>query len=385
MVEKNHFDKLFVSYLSNELSAEEDADVIKSINSDPALHEHFEELKNVFRLLEVKKDIDNINIEEELKHFVSIYKAKQNEPPKIIEAVYDIAGAEDKKKFNKYNFVRALAVAASLLLVLGIGWRMLNSKEVKNSAIEYKSRSVKDSRELITRNEVNVSGVTRRFLLRDGTEVTLWDESIVSFSDPFSADKRDIDLKGKAGFKVAKDKTRPFKVLSGDITTTALGTEFIVTNFATEQTITVHLIEGKVMVNSAENAKIKLKKPVYLLSGQELLYNKQTADVIVRKIRKSTSSGELATEQNLITEDPSVPENSKGSWYMFNNQSLPQIFDQLEQMFGEEILYNKKDMAKLYFIGKFDRTDSLEFILKNITTINNLTLKKKNNKFLIHK
>ena len=70
---------------------------------------------------------------------------------------------------------------------------------------------------------------------------------------------------------------------------------------------------------------------------------------------------------------------------MFNNQSLPQIFDQLEQMFGVEIEYNRKDMQKLYFIGKFDKTDSLEYILKNITTSHNLTLLKQDNKFLIHK
>ena len=70
---------------------------------------------------------------------------------------------------------------------------------------------------------------------------------------------------------------------------------------------------------------------------------------------------------------------------MFNNQSLPQIFDQLEKMFNVEIGYDRKDIEKLYFIGKFDKTDSVEYILGCITTINDLTLSKQGNKFLIHK
>jgi transmembrane sensor len=385
MEQKNDLEKLLVSYLLKELSAEEEAKVIKAINSDLGLFRYFEELKNVLMLIGIKQDIDGINLEEERKRFNEIYRLKPGTLPKIAPSLYDITGVEKPARFKIYKFLRAIAVAASVALILGIGWRMLRKNEVNDPVIVHKNTTIEETQKLFTKNELNVSGVTRHFMLKDGTQITLWDQSMITFEDPFSKNKRDINLSGKAGFKVAKDKTRPFTVYSGDITTTALGTEFIVTNFKKDQNIIVHLLEGQVVINSAENAKIKLKKPVYLLAGQELSYNKHTATVVIRNIRKNRSKQELATKENLVHDDPSVPKNNKGSWYMFNNQSLPQIFDQLEEMFKVEILYNRKDVEKLYFIGKFDKTDSLEYILKNITTINHLNLSKQNNKFLIHK
>lgn len=384
MEEKHDLDKLLVSYLLKELTTEEEAHVIKTISSDPELHQYFEEFKNLFRLLDIKQNIDGINLEEERKHFEEIRIAKQTTVPTIAAQVHNIADLEEAKESKTYKFFRAIAVAASVLFILGMGWRMFDNRDIKDSAIIQENKTIEDTQRLYTRNEVNLSGVERRFLLNDGTEVTLWDQSMVTFRDSFSADRRDIELKGKAGFKVAKDKARPFTVYSGDITTTALGTEFIVTNFEREKNIIIRLIEGLVVVNSIENARIKLKKPIHLRSGQELLYNKQTASSIVRNTRKNTSAADLVINENSIQDDPSVPKNH-GSWFMFNNQSLPDVFDQLEQMFNVEIEYDRKDMQKFYFIGKFDKTDSLEYILRNITTINKLTLSKQGNNFLIHK
>lgn len=385
MEEKNDFDKLLVSFLLKELNAEEEAFVAGKLKSDADLLRYYKELENLFRLLDIKQNMEGINLVQERKYFDQIYLKKQQQKVSGIEAkVYDIRECEEGKRSKSYKFFRAIAVAVSVLLVLGLGWRLYNN-EVKKSSLVNETTSVGNDKNLFTHNEVNVSGETRRFFLNDGTEVTLWNQSMVTFKDTFSANRRDVILKGKAGFKVAKDKTRPFIVYSGDITTTALGTEFVVTNLEKEQSIIVRLLEGKVVVNSVENAKIKLKKPIYLLPGQELLYNKRSAFTVVRNFQQNSLKYETAAKYNQVHDDPSVPKNNKGSWYMFNNQSLPQVFDQLEKMFGVEIVFNSKDMQKLYFIGKFDKSDSLEYILKNITAINNLTLKKHKNKFLIHK
>ena len=382
MEERNDIDRLLVSYLLKELTAEEEATVINTINSDPELHRYFEEFKRLFRLLEIKQDIDSIDLEKERNRFDKILLEKRDTMPKITGQLYDIGEVAEKNKSKTYKFLRAIAVAASVLFILGAGWWMFDKRDIKDSAIVTENRVKEDTATVFTRNEINSSGVTRQLLLKDGTTVTLWDQSQLTFNDPFLANKRDISLKGKAGFKVAKDVARPFTVYSGDITTTALGTEFIVTNFEKDQTIIVHLIEGRVVVNSSENAKTKMN-PIHLLPGEELLYNKQTAKYQVRKIRKNIST-ELATKENSTHDDPSVP-NKQGSWFMFNNQPLPEIFDQLEQMYGVEIEYNRKDMQKFYFIGDFDKTASLEYILKSITRSHNLTLTKQADKFLIHK
>jgi hypothetical protein len=59
---------------------------------------------------------------------------------------------------------------------------------------------------------------------------------------------------------------------------------------------------------------------------------------------------------------------------MFNNQSLGSTFDALAEMYGVTITYSKTDLNKLYFIGSFEKSDSLDFILKQIASINNLEI-----------
>jgi hypothetical protein len=99
--------------------------------------------------------------------------------------------------------------------------------------------------------------------------------------------------------------------------------------------------------------------------------NKQREDVAVSKT---------------TPDDPSLPKN-KGSWYMFNNQPLSEVFDQLGSMYNVEITYNKKEIANIYFIGSFEKTDSIGKILSKIAITNNLkiTKAKEGNKYSLHK
>jgi hypothetical protein len=70
---------------------------------------------------------------------------------------------------------------------------------------------------------------------------------------------------------------------------------------------------------------------------------------------------------------------------MFNNQPLAQVFKQLEEMYSVEIVYAEADIQKMYFIGKFSKSDSVSAILKQIASLNNLTVIKQDNKFIISK
>lgn len=68
---------------------------------------------------------------------------------------------------------------------------------------------------------------------------------------------------------------------------------------------------------------------------------------------------------------------------MFNNQSLEQVFDQLALLYNVDIVYSKKDVFNIYFIGKFNKSDSLEAVISQISAVNNLTVTRQNNKFII--
>ena len=54
-------------------------------------------------------------------------------------------------------------------------------------------------------------------------------------------------------------------------------------------------------------------------------------------------------------------------------------------MFSMPIMYNKADVQNIYFTGKYNRSASLESILKEIATLHNLTIIKKDNSFIVQK
>ena len=277
----------------------------------------------------------------------------------------------------------SIAVAASITLLIGFGiWLFTNNTPEQRMAAARNDKRV-ERMPSVVRHEVNTTGKQKRFQLPDGSIIVLENKSEISYQDPFTV-KRAITLTGKAWFKVVKDKTKPFTVISGDISTTALGTEFAVTAFAKANEIIVRLYEGKVVVKAVGKTNKRMKNDVYLIPGQELIYG--GAMVKVRTFKTSSHAApEGIIKEEIPYDNPSIPENTKSSYFMFNNQSLAQVLDDLAALYQVKIFYYKKDLKNIYFTGKYNRSDSLEPILKRIGTLNNLKITKKDNAFIISK
>ncbi len=195
---------------------------------------------------------------------------------------------------------------------------------------------------------------------------------------PFTGAKRDVVLHGKATFTIAKDKTRPFTVQSDDLVTTVLGTEFSVDNDGEKDDIEVQLYEGSVVVRSVNNE--------YMLQpGERLTYNRKKAIARINKWKADKNTRTQAQEEMITANDtPSMP-NDGGTWYMFNNQPLPEVLEQLKAMYNVKIQYSRKELANMYFIGRFQKTDSLDRMLERITMANSLKMTKTGDKYVIHK
>jgi hypothetical protein len=268
-----------------------------------------------------------------------------------------------------------------LIIIAGQNW--LGHKKNKDVIVTAKVEIDKPAT-VVKRHEVNTSGKTKRLVLQDSSEIILDPSSEVSWNEPFTNNRRDIVLKGRARFHVAKDKTRPFTVISGQIATTALGTQFIVTAFERQDFISVQLFEGKVVVKAADSIRPQLKSNFYLLPGEELLYNNKQYTARVHRFMNADAIARHKEQAEDNMEDmPSLPLGDKGSWYMFNNQPLVQVFKQLEEMYGVHISYPEKGLEKMYFIGKFSKNDSVSDILNQISLLNNLTVTKKDNAYII--
>ncbi|WP_343702399.1 FecR domain-containing protein [Chitinophaga sp.] len=223
----------------------------------------------------------------------------------------------------------------------------------------------------------NTGGEIMRHTLEDGSVAELSPGAAIRYDPAFANGRRDIYLAGEAVFHTTADAARPFSVSGNGIATTALGTSFRATAPQGSGNTSVMLLEGKVMVASADTALAKLDTAYILLPGDEFNYSPENGIALRRK--------QPARAPQPVQKNAAVPEESTSvnSWYMFENQGLEQVFEQLAAIYNVRIYYDRADLKGLNFIGKIDQADSLENILRDIAMLNNLNVMKNKKDYVI--
>jgi transmembrane sensor len=97
--------------------------------------------------------------------------------------------------------------------------------------------------------------------LSDGSEITLNSDSRLRYPNFFGMDSREVEFEGEGYFKIASDKTRPFKVKCSNTTTIVTGTEFNIRNRDDELSITV-------VVGSVKTFSRKTSEGVDVIKGE---------------------------------------------------------------------------------------------------------------------
>jgi ferric-dicitrate binding protein FerR (iron transport regulator) len=204
-----------------------------------------EEHKMVMEYFEKNpEEWDKYLSEDEWDLFEANGRMQTEESERLFEKISAATFKKDRRNIKWKRF----AIAASVILMLGLGWIWIANR---NETSPSTAKAEEQQKDIITpslHREINNSGKDKKISLEDGSYIILSDNSEVSYALPFTATTRDITLIGKAEFKVAKDKSRPFTVFSGNISTTALGTRFVVSDYALSDNIYVTLYEGKVVV-----------------------------------------------------------------------------------------------------------------------------------------
>jgi hypothetical protein len=377
----NRYEKILIKYLIDELSTEDKAFVEEWIQSNEQNRAYFEELRNVWNLTALKNTIGKVKINDEWNQFKDNVLIKNSETTDPEQEEEKTNCEEITKRYGRsisYQIMVRIAVAASILLLIGLGWKFrffINDKG--NTTVASILKKKKDSVTFTMRHEINTSGHDKRIHLADGSLIVLTNNSEITFREPFVG-SRDIALTGKAYFKVAKDKTKPFTVASGDILTTAVGTEFSVTAIKNAHQIIVRLYEGKVVVKASDPDNARMKNDIYLLPGQQLIYGDQTT-VRVEFFKVKIQAPEESLNNELPADNPAIPENVDRPYFMFNDQSLSKVLDNLAAIYNVKIIYDKNDVQRIYWTGKYDRSESLETILKRIGKVNDLLVIRENN------
>lgn len=231
--------------------------------------------------------------------------------------------------------------------------------------------------------ELSNTGVDeRQFFLPDSSVVLLKANSTIRYFNDYNQQVRSVYLNGEALFKVQKDASRKFTVFCDSVATTAIGTEFIVSN-KSHTKVTVELISGKIVVSKFTKERDADTK-YYLDAGNIIVYDVANKYFIkgmqqheaVNGLAKNNTVAEDKTRKN-SKDEPSSGESIDGvnkKLKRFNSQSLATVLEYLSQKYNAKIKYPTKDVSKIVFIGTINSDESMQSILHNIALMNNFKL-----------
>jgi ferric-dicitrate binding protein FerR (iron transport regulator) len=191
-------------------------------------------------------------------------------------------------------------------------------------------------------------------VLNDGTKVWLNAESSIRFPGTFSDHQRIVFVTGETYFEVAKDPSRPFRVVAGDMIVQALGTQFNVNAYSDEPAKVTTLVEGKVKVRVTGDS-------VLLLPGEQTV-------VTEGKITKTNAEITTVTAW-------------KDNKFKFRNTELSVIMRQLARWYDADIEF--KEPVPVHLNATIDRSVPLSRVLDLLQETNEVKFEIKNNKIIV--
>jgi transmembrane sensor len=221
----------------------------------------------------------------------------------------------------------AIAAASIILVIAFIFFYGVKFYGVKEGS---------EKNRLVQTRIIPQNSTRKTMTLPDGSLVTLNPNSQIEVDKDFNKEFRIVKIEGEAFFEVVKDRSNPFIVKAGDISTTALGTSFMVRYYPHEDRVKISLLSGKVKVERL-NSATTIKNAVYLTPGLEVVIDKRSiAAVLHKKPFKSEHLKEW--KLNFLT---------------FNDAEFNEIVSKLEEWYGVQVeVTNAPEMTK-HFTGEF--------------------------------
>lgn len=267
-------------------------------------------------------------------------------------------------KTRKIIYLKRLLIAACTVGVFFVGSYFFASRNY--SKVDYSKNKVARVPKIIG----NTTDMDLDTVLPDGSKMILKPGASVQYYGSFKSN-RELSLTGTAYFEVVHDSEHPFVVRANGISTTDLGTKFWVLNKASNQTVTIKLIEGSIVVRSFE--KSFGMKDIYLIPGQKVVVDKIGCTALVSGIEERKNVPILDVTKKAVHLGNVVWTNSA---YTFSKSSLNDVFGKLERRYKVFIKVKSADIADCQFTGKIMYSDSLETLIKTICAMNSLSYTK---------
>jgi len=331
------------------------------------------------------------------------------------DSIFDTIVSASKEKESvivmparKSNYRKYISIAASIVVLLGIGFfykQNMAEKPVeqkfdfKSSDIvlqlengetqiisENNSSQVKDAKgnivgnqngdklvyennagsEKLVYNTIKIPyGKKFRLQLSDGTFVHLNSGTTLKYPVKFIAgENRQVFLYGEAFFDVAKDKKHPFIVNADELNVRVLGTHFNVSNYPEDNITDVVLVEGSVGMYKS-NQEFDTAKNTVLKPGFKGSFNKENAKIstkaVITDIYTSWINGGLT----------------------FRNMTFKNIITKLERRYNVTIINKNEKLANEKFNASF-KEESIENVMSYFNEIHGIHYTIKNNQILIN-
>lgn len=180
--------------------------------------------------------------------------------------------------------------------------------------------------------------------LPDGSTVWINANSKLYFPNRFPANARSVKVEGEAFFKVQKDKKRPFKVQTGDLNISVLGTSFNVRAYQAKH-ISTTLIEGSVQLTYHDQR-------IIMAPGEKAFMD------INNKLQIQAVDIEGATAW-------------KEGYFYFKDESLGKILQDVSNWYDLKVNI-AGNLPGGRYSGSMDRNSKLSGVLKMLSTVANL-------------
>jgi transmembrane sensor len=227
---------------------------------------------------------------------------------------------------KKNIFANYMSIAASLALLLGIGWLLyfFNNKPTVYQTIVSENTSKQHS-------------------LADSSQVYLNHHSKIEYPEQFASNERRIKLQGEAFFDIKPNPLKPFVIDVNQLQVRVLGTSFNIAEDSLNITVTVRT--GKVEVTN------NIQQKEILLPGQAVVYNKKGQKL---QRQAAPNPNEYAYYNKVFT---------------FNNTSLAQVARSLSKGYHACIRVDGEQLSRLAITTSFENEnlpDALQIIAETL-------------------
>ncbi|HYF29561.1 MAG TPA: FecR domain-containing protein [Chitinophagaceae bacterium] len=230
------------------------------------------------------------------------------------------AGKAPVRSMRQYS--KMIAVAASIVLLLGVWWLYNNM---------YGSQTVAA--------DVAVQEV----LLRDGSRVYLRKGAKLEYPRRFNKGRREVSLTGEAFFEVTPDPASPFSINAAGARVEVVGTSFIVNTNGNRVELVVKTgrvnfgnagnMDGKIQVSAGERALLAGNELTKELNRDENFNAWQTRRLVFNNTPLPQVIAALNDYYNVsigIKREDAAQLSAAGLTARFNNQPLPAVLDEIE-------------------------------------------------------